>query len=200
MNKSLINKGKEKIIECFYNNRNKEIYFNEIIRETKLTQNTTLKHLQSLKENNLIKVTKSKAHTFYKINPSNPQIYSLFSYFDYKKLNNLSSRRKRAIIEYLDKLPTKPLIMLVFGSTAKGTYKNSSDIDIVLIYNKKKKVYKKLMDDIESLTGFNIQPFIIDYHYFIEQVLSGKDKVITHAIKTGFVVTGHYYFYKGVLR
>ena len=200
MNKSLFNKGKEKVIECFFNNKDKEIYFSEILRETNLTPNTTLKHLQSLKENDIIKINKSRAHTFYKINQLNPYVYSLFSYFDYKKLNNLSSQRKRAILEYIDKLPIKPLIVIVFGSTARGTYKNASDIDILLIYNKKEKKHEKLRNDIESITGFNIHPFIINYIYFKEQILTGKDKVVTHAIKTGFVITGHYYFYKEVLR
>ena len=46
---NILNKGKEKILECFYKNR-KELYFSEILRETKLTPNTTLKHLNNLKD------------------------------------------------------------------------------------------------------------------------------------------------------
>ena len=118
MNSNLFGKGKEKILECFYINRSKELYFSEILRETKLTQNTTLKHLKNLQENNLVISTKKIGNTFYKINPKNPQIYSIFSYFDFKKLNKLPSERKRAIIEFLEKLENKPLIVLVFGSTA----------------------------------------------------------------------------------
>ena len=195
MNSNLFGKGKEKILECFYINRSKELYFSEILRETKLTQNTTLKHLKNLQENNLVISTKKIGNTFYKINPKNPQIYSIFSYFDFKKLNKLPSERKRAIIEFLEKLENKPLIVLVFGSTAKGTFGKESDI-----YNKKESENKELKKEIEATTGTNIQTFIIDFDYFKEQLLKQEDNMIIHAIKTGFIISGHYIFYKEALK
>src|SRR3989344_3771663 len=193
----LFGKGKEKILECFYRNRNKELYFSEILRETNLTPNTTLKHLKNLE--NLIVSTKKIGNTFYKINPNNKIIYSIFSYFDYKKFNNLPSERKRAINEFLDNLKVKPLIAVVFGSTAKGTFSKESDIDILLIYNNKEKKDTKLKEDIEAITGTKTQTFIVDFDYFKEQILKEEDKVITHAIKTGFAITGFDKFYKEVL-
>ena len=116
MNSNLFGKGKEKILECFYINRSKELYFSEILRETKLTQNTTLKHLKNLQENNLVISTKKIGNTFYKINPKNPQIYSIFSYFDFKKLNKLPSERKRAIIEFLEKIKDEETVVLILDS------------------------------------------------------------------------------------
>ncbi|MBI4159423.1 nucleotidyltransferase domain-containing protein [Candidatus Woesearchaeota archaeon] len=194
---NLLNKGKEKILECFYRNR-KELYFSEILRETKLTPNTTLKHLNNLKD--LIISTKTKGNTFYKIDNKNLQVFSVFSYFDYKRFNELDNIRKRAISEFIENLNVKPLIILIFGSTAKKTYTKKSDIDILLIYNKKEEEDKKLKKDIEATTGLNIQTFIIDYDYFKEQLLKKEDNLIIHAIKTGFVITGGYYFYKEILR
>jgi predicted nucleotidyltransferase len=199
MNNNIFGKGKEKILECFYKNRNKEIYFSEILRQTGLTQNTTLKHLRKLQENKLILSTKRIGNTFYKINSNNYQTYSIFSFFDYKKLNNLPPERKMAIKEFLQKIKIKPLICLIFGSTAKGTFDKRSDIDILLIYNKKETQDRKLKEDIEAITGVKIQIFIIDFEYFKEQVLKQDDKVISHAIKTGFVINGFSYFYQGVL-
>ncbi|MCX6748651.1 MAG: nucleotidyltransferase domain-containing protein [Candidatus Pacearchaeota archaeon] len=199
MNNTLFGKGKEKILECFYRNRHKELYFSEILRETKLTQNTTLKHLKNLQISSLVISNKKIGNTFYRINAKNPQIYSLFSYFDYKRFNELPSERKRAIDEFFDKLKVQPLIALIFGSTAKGTFGKQSDIDILLIYNKKEAENKKIKEDIEAVTGVKIQIFIIDIDYFKEQILKEDDKVITHAIKTGFVITGFDKFYKEIL-
>lgn len=199
MNNNIFGRGKEKILECLYSNRFKELYFSEILRETKLTPNTTLKHLKNLQENNLIISIKKIGNTFYKLNSKNPQIYSILSYFDYKILNKLPSERKRAILEFLDKIKVKPLIAVVFGSTAKGTFEKNSDIDALLIFNKKENKDLKLKEDIEAITGLKIQAFIIDFEYFKEQVLKQEDKVIIHAIKTGFVVSGHDKFYKWVL-
>ena len=199
MNKSIFGKGKEKILECFYRNRSRERYFSEILRETNLTQNTTLKHLKNLQQNNLIISTKKIGNTFYKINPKNRQIYSIFSYFDFKRFNELPLERKRAISDFLDRLRIKPLICLIFGSTAKGTFEKESDIDILLIFNKKETEDSKLKKDIEAVTGVKIQTFIIDFDYFKEQIIKQEDKVISHAIKTGFVISGHDKFYKEVL-
>jgi predicted nucleotidyltransferase len=199
MNKNILSKGKEQVLESFYKNKNRELYFSEILRITKLTQNTTLRHLRSLESNKLIISTKKIANTFYKINNKNSLIFSIFSHFDYKRLNGLPGTRKRAIIEFIDKIKIKPMIAIVFGSTAKKTFTSESDIDILLIYNKKEMKDNKLKSDIEATTGSNIQEFIISYDYFKEQILKGEDSVITHAIKTGFVVLGHYYFYKGIL-
>lgn len=199
MNNSVFSKGKEKILACFYRNKSKELYFSEILRETNLTQNTTLKHLNNLAKNNLIISTKKIAHTFYKINAKNPQIYSIFSYFDYKKFNELPSSRKRAINDFLENLEIKPVITLIFGSTAKKTFTEDSDIDVLLVFNKKEEIAKKIVRDLEAITGFHIQTFVIDHDYFKEQILKEEDKVIIHAIKTGFVMTGHDHFYKEVL-
>lgn len=200
MNNSIFGKGKEKILECFYKNKFKEIYFSEILRETNLTQNTTLKHLQNLQKNHLIISTKKTGNTFYKINKINPQIYSIFSFFDYKKLNELTSTRKRAIKEFKDKLLIKPIIILIFGSTAKKSFTKESDIDTLIVFNNNQNIDKKIINDIEATYGINIQTFIIDYNYFKEQILKEDDKVIIHAIKTGFVISGHDYFYKEVLK
>ena len=199
MDNNLFGKGKEKILACFYRNRNKEMYFSEILRQTGLTQNTTLKHLQKLQENKLIFSTKKIGHTFYRINEKNPIIYSIFSYFDNKKFLELPFERRSAIIEFLDNASVKPLMCVVFGSTAKGTYTHESDIDILLVYNKDESVDKKLIKDIEAVTGTNIQPFVIDIDYFTEQLLKKEDKVFMHAIKTGFVVRGSAYYYREVL-
>lgn len=175
------------------------MYFSEILRETKLTQNTTLKHLKNLQKSKLIISTKKIGNTFYKVNSKNPQIYSIISFFDYKRFNDLPPERKRAVNEFLDRLRVKPLTALIFGSTAKETFRKDSDIDLLLVYNKKEAGESKLKEDIEATTGTKIQTFTISLDYFKEQILKRKDKVIIHAIKTGFVISGHDNFYKEVL-
>lgn len=200
MNRSVFGKGREKILECFYRNKNKELYFSEILRETGLTQTTTLKHLQVLQENGLILSIKKRANTFYKINSANQQIFSIFSYFDRRIFNELPPARKRAITVFLDRMETKPIIVLVFGSTASKTFNPDSDIDVLLVFNKKDIKDEKLRRDIEATTGTILQLFSIDYGYFKDQLLKKEDNVIIHAIKTGFVIAGHYYFYKEVLK
>jgi predicted nucleotidyltransferase len=199
MNNSLFGKGKEKILEAFYRTCGKELYFSEILRETKLTPNTTLKHLKNLAQLNFIIINKKIGNTFYKLNSKNIQIYSLLAYFDYKRFNQLPYERKRAILEFLGKIRVRPLIALIFGSTAKGTFTKESDVDILLIYNKKEIEDTKLKADINAVTGVKIQTFIFDFDYFKEQISKKEDSVLIHAIKTGFTFFGHDNFYEAVL-
>jgi len=200
MNQSVFNQGRAKILKCFYKNRRNPLYFREITRETGLTQTTTLAHLKALQEQRILTRIKKKAHTYYQINGKNPQVYALFSYLDYQHLNELPFERRSAIQEYLNQLKTKPLIALIFGSTAKKTFTSESDIDLLLVFNQKETRQEKLKNDIEATTGIHVQSFPIHYDYFKTQLLKQEDAVITHAIKTGFVVIGHHYFYEEVLK
>lgn len=197
---NLFGKGREKILEFFYLNKLNEPYFNEILRDTGLTPNTTLKHLAVLKELNLIVSKKKVANTFYKLNRDNPATYSILSYFDFKKFNSLPLARKNAILSFMKEIKTKPLIVVLFGSTANETFSSESDIDLLLVYNKKELKNVELSDNIRAIFGFEIQTFIIDLNYFEEQLLKNDDKVVSHAIKTGYPVKGFEEFYKKVLR
>ena len=199
MKQTLFGKGREKILRCFYEARGKERYFSEILRATGLSQPAGLHQLRALEASNVIVSTKKIGNTFYKINAKNPQVHAIFAYLDYQQLNELPSPRKKAIVEFLERSEKKPLIVVVFGSTAKGTFTKESDIDLLLVYNTKEKADTKLQGEIEAVTGMNIQTFIIDYAYFKEQMMKQDDAVITHAIKTGFPVSGFDLFYQEVL-
>src|SRR3989344_5949384 len=199
MKKTLFGKGREKVLRCFYEARGKERYFSEILRATGLSQPAGLHQLIALDASNVIVSTKKIGNTFYKINAKNPQVHAIFPYLDYQQLNELPSPRKKAIVEFLERSENKPLIAVVFGSTAKSTFTKESDIDLLLVYNTKEKADTKLQGEIEAVTGMNIQTFIIDYAYFKEQMMKQDDDVITHAIKTGFPVSGFDLFYQEVL-
>lgn len=200
MNRELLGKGREKIIEVFYKNRNREVYFRELMRQSGLTQSSTLKHLRFLEQIDLVTSKKKMSNTFYKLNKDNELIYAVLSYFDNKFFNLLPSLKKRAISYFLEKIETKPLIALIFGSTAKGTSNKESDIDLLLIFNKEELQDDKIKKDIKSLTSIAIHPFVISLEYFKEQLLKGEDSTILDAINTGFVIIGHYYLYKEVLK
>ena len=197
---NLFGKGREKILEFFYLNKFKESYFSEILKETNLTPNTTLNHLKVLQKSNLIISTKKTNNTFYKLNKAEPLVYSILSYFDFKKFNSLPSERKSAISSFLEKINVKPLIVLLFGSTATNNFSKESDIDLLLIFNKKELKNKKLLEDIEAVTGVKIQTFVIDLEYFEDQILRNEDKVVSHAIKTGYPVNGFEQVYKRIIK
>jgi predicted nucleotidyltransferase len=198
MNNRIFSKGKEKILRFFYANRNKSAYFSEILRSTKSTPNTTFRHLTALVANNLLTSKKSIANTHYQINSKNPEIYALFSYFDYGRIKELPVKRQRAIFEFLERIQIKPVIVVLFGSTAKGDFSDESDIDLLVIHNSKQEE-TQIKKDIEAITGITIQTINVDLNYFKEQLMKKEDSVLMHAIKTGIPIVGTYFFYNKVL-
>ncbi len=194
MNK-LFSKGKEKILECFYRNR-KEMYFSEILRETKLTPNTTLKHLKNLQEANLISSTKKIGNTFYRIN-SNQTVYSIFTYFDNLRLNSLNRDVKIPLNEFIKRMPKETAFIILFGSSSRKQEKKGSDIDLLIVLhdfkNKElqeqyeKYIKNQMQKTIEKINAASIHPFVV--FYTTTKVFKHEtDYLVTEAKNTGFCI------------
>jgi len=80
----------------------------------------------------------------------------------------LPAKVQIAVTDFLNELDEKPLITIIFGSYAKGTYTKDSDIDILLVFQKLEK-----QDQIESTakrismrTNTSISPIYLNYKSF----------------------------------
>ena len=115
--------------------------------------------------------------------------------FDLEKLNALPNIRKNAIKYFLDYLKEKPLIAFVFGSTAKGTFKEDSDIDIFIITNSKINT-EEAEKHAEALTGIRISTFQMRLEPFLKEIKLKEDPVIQSAIASGYPVLNNLYYYE----
>lgn len=181
--RTIIHKQYWKIIKLFYENKNKPIHLRGISRKINLKESSTSLHLKSLSK--LLKIEKEANLKKYSLKPS--VIPLIFPLYDSEKLENLPLLRKNAIKEYIKALPKKPILIIVFGSTAKGTYNQDSDIDILQISNMR---IKKAKEHAESITGMNLQIFQIS------DIKSYKDDLVKSALSTGFPVFNKDYFYE----
>ncbi len=122
----------------------------------------------------------------------------LFEIFDFDKLEQLSMIRKNAISCYLNKLSEKPVFAILFGSTAKETYTESSDIDILIVTNKKTST-KEAEKETDALTAIKVSTFQITYADFLDELKLKKDKVIQSAVLTGYPLINHISYYEVIL-
>ena len=76
----------------------------------------------------------------------------IFEHFDLERFEKLPDLRKKAIQTYIKNLPQLPIFAVLFGSTAKGTYKKESDIDILLVTNKGIST-EKAEKEVDALTS-----------------------------------------------
>lgn len=194
---TILKTGYNKILKLFYNDKNAEIHLRDLARKTGLNENGVSRYLNQLEHNSILKSKKDGNLKKYYINKNN-FVFLLFSIFDIEKYEKLPSVRKDALMYFLDKLKKKPIIAIIFGSTAKHTFNKESDLDLLLIVNEKINV-DNAEEFSESQTGIKINCFQINYSQFKEELKLKKDRVIQSAINSGYPVTNHILFYREVI-
>ncbi len=193
MIRTIIQKQYWNILQLFYTNHNSPLHLRDISRKINLRESATSRHLQALEKTNILKSYQEANLKKYSLKKQ--VIPEIFSSFDVEKLEALPLLRKNALKEYLKALKNKPVLMIVFGSTAKGNYKEDSDLDIIEIFTTKTNT-KDAKKHAEALTGISIQSFQITEANFYKELKMKEDKVIQSGINTGFPVFNNQYFYE----
>ncbi|MBI2665778.1 nucleotidyltransferase domain-containing protein [Candidatus Woesearchaeota archaeon] len=193
MIRTIISKQYWNIFQLFYANHNNPLHLRDISRKIKLKESATSRHLHALENNNILKSQKDANLRKYCLKKQ--AIPEIFSLFDDEKLGHLPLLRKNAIKEYLAALKNKPILMVIFGSTAKGNYTDNSDVDILEIFSNKTET-TKAKSHAGSLTGLKIQSFQITEADFYKELKMKEDMVIQSALNTGFPVFNNKFFYE----
>ena len=190
----ILKEGYWKILGLFYKGKDKKIHLRDIARQTKMNENSASRFLVSLEKQNILKSEKDGNLKKYSIRKNNV-VYSVFMLFDIEKFNKLPLLRRNAINYFFKELEEKPLVLFLFGSTAKETFTNKSDIDLLMIVNKKINI-EKAQRYVGAQTGIRISCFQIDYKSFLKELKTQEDKVIGSAVTTGYPLTNHIKFYE----
>ncbi len=191
--KTILKPAVYKILNIFYKNRNTPLHLREISRKTAMNESSIFRQLHLLVKDGVLKSHAEANLKKFKIN--NKIIPFIFPLFDQEKIQNLSLLRKNALKYYLEQLPEKPILALVFGSTAKGTFRDDSDVDLLIVTNSKKKDIDA-KEYVSALTTMKIQSFTLTEKRFKQEVVTKQDKVIQSALETGFPIFNEKYFYE----
>jgi len=195
---SILKEGYEKILRIFYNNKDNRIHLRDIARKTGLNENSVSRFLNQLVKLEILKYEKDGNLKKYFIK-KNFLIFVIFSIFDIKRFESLASLRKRAFEYFFEKLEEQPIIVVLFGSSAKENYSDKSDIDLLLVVNKKIKT-EKAEKNAETQTGLRINCLQISYEDFINEVILKQDKVVQSALNSGYPLTNHIKYYLEILK
>jgi len=191
---TMIQTGHSKILRLFYENKRANLHLRDIARKTKLYPNSTTRFLNQLEKEGILTSQKDGNLKKYRIKKSE-RLNNIFNSFDIERLNKLPLARRRAVTYFLDKLQEKPIIVLLFGSTAKETFRKDSDIDLLLIVNKKIDA-EKSKDFVDAQIGIKINCFQITYEEFKKEIKLKEDKVIQSALNTGYPIFNQMLFYE----
>lgn len=194
---TILKTGYWKVVGLFYKEPSAKFHLREIARKTKLNENSATRFLRKMEEEGILKSEREGNLLKYGIK-KNKKVFLLFSLFDEEKLSRLPLLRRNAVLYFHQALEEKPIIMVVFGSTAKETYQSGSDIDLLLIVNKKINT-KNAEHYVEAQAAMSISCFQMTYPDFLKEIKLKEDKVIASALATGYPVTNNVLYYQEVL-
>ncbi len=184
-----------KIIDALDKNK-KGVHIRELARLVETSYNNTVRNIKILEKENAIR--KEKEANLIKIRLKNSLM--TVAYLKQAHTENFLKLPKKiimAITEFLNELQEKPLIALIFGSFAKGSYGSGSDIDILLVFQKiiNQNDIENTAKRISMRTNTRLSPVYVDYESFQKNFLS-KDHAFSNEIRQNVIIfTGieHYY-------
>jgi len=167
------------------------MHLREISRNIHLREGPLTRHLNKLVKDNILTFKKEGNLKKFSIT----RIQKIFSIYDLERYEKLPYIRKNAINFYINALKEKPVIIILFGSTAKGNFKDDSDIDLITIFNKKTDT-KEALKYAEAQTSIKISEFQLTYEDFIKELKLKQDNVIQAGIETGYPIYNQIFFYE----
>lgn len=186
-------KAEDKIIRAFFEINEEKLYYNQIKEQTKLSHSSLQNSLDKLTKNNILFLEKTKSNTFYKI--KDKKIFALkFSEIAINKFNKLNHNIKIPLNYFLKNLPEEIYTIILFGSASRGEETKDSDIDLVVVSNKKQDLSKNKKEaEITSIYPISL------FQATTLQFKKNQDDIIIQARKTGFPIYKEQNFYEVLL-
>ena len=122
----------------FVNEYNIKLTASEISRKTKIPRRSISRILSKSVKINLIRYTIEGKNKKYYLDLNDQRIKLLIEFIEYYKSLKFSLEKKRIFLMFEDIIKLRDIVL--FGSYAKGNPTKESDIDILIIGNKSKKI------------------------------------------------------------
>ena len=186
-------KPEDKIYRAYFESKKSTLYFNEIKELSKLSDSSLANTLNKFTRNSTLTQEKTKSNTFYKI--KDKKLFALkFSEIAIHKFNELNIGVKTPLKNFLKNIPKEIYTIVLFGSASKKEEQKGSDIDLLIIANKK----HYLTNNKKEAEITSKHPISL-FQATIEQFMQNKDDVIIQARKTGFPIYKEQNFYEVIL-
>lgn len=151
---------------------NKGIHLRAISRLVKSGLPNVKRFLEILEKERVVSKEKEANLIKFKLRESQKTLAYL-KQVNTEKLLDLPLNIRNAVNDFISELEIKPLIIILFGSYAKGNYIKDSDIDILLVFQKLEKE-KDIENDAKRIsmrTNTKINPVYVEYKNFEKNFL-----------------------------
>ena len=186
------------IIRLYAKETGASIHLRAIARQTGLNVNSASRFLSQLERQGVLRSEREGSLKKYSLRPGD-RTFLLLTTLDLERLESLPGIRRKAIQQYLASLSEQPLITFLFGSTAKGTFRKDSDIDLLLVVNRRVRT-EAAENKAEAQTGLRVNALQVTFPEFLEELRLRKDKVLQAALEHGYPLTNHMGFHRVHMR
>jgi len=140
----------------------------------------------------LLKKQKSGNQINYFLDYSKKALTPMLNNVEFSRFNKLPAKIKLAVNDFLKELKEKPIIAVIFGSYAKGNYTKTSDIDILLVFQKleNEKQIENIAKKISMRTNTKINSVYLDYDVFKESFHNLTKDFFKNLKKEKIILTG----------
>ncbi len=183
----------DKIYLAYFELKQSKLYYNQIKEYTKSSHSSIQNTLEKLTKKKILKQIKTKSNTFYEINDKKFLVLK-FSEIALRKFNNLNVNIKIPLKNFLKNISKEIYTVILFGSASRKEEQKESDIDLLVITNKKIDLTKN-KKEAEITSKYPISIFQADINQFIEN----KDDIIIQARKTGYPIYKEQNFYEAII-
>ncbi len=149
-----------------------QIYLNPGIHKRELSKQLKL-GMPSIdyglnKINKLVKMQKAGNQINYFLDYSKEGLSSALSIVESGRFEKLPVKVRLSVRDFLNDLEDKPIIAVIFGSYADGTYTKNSDIDVLLVFQKieDSKKIENTAKKISMKTNTQLNPVYLSYQEF----------------------------------
>jgi predicted nucleotidyltransferase len=163
-----------KVLEFFFANPTAEFHEREVLRNAKISKGSANRILRRLAALSLLNRTEKGRMVFYRLNASDPFVKQM------KILSNVWALRP-----FVQGLRESARKVILFGSCAEGTDIAESDIDVLILTDKKKQV-KECVSAFNRQSERPLSPVIVDMEEFMK--MKKEDRPLFERIDRGITL------------
>jgi len=173
---------------------NEGIHIRELSRKLKLSIPAVKNHVDKLLKEGLITKKYEGRNLKLYINRKNRNLTSYLYQIESIRLKSLPKVIGDAVFDIISLLENKPIIVIIFGSYAKGTFTKTSDLDVIFVFNKLNDELEKKAKLVSSRHGISIEPVYLSWNNFRKKFFDEKDAFMKELKENKIIVIGVEYW------
>ncbi|MFH1682880.1 MAG: nucleotidyltransferase domain-containing protein [Candidatus Woesearchaeota archaeon] len=186
-------KPEDKVYLAYFESKKPSLYFNELKELSKLADSSLANTLNRLVETGILTKEATRSNTYYRI--KDRKIFALkFSEIAIHRFNSLNPNIKIPLRNFLKNTSEEVYTIILFGSVSRKEEQRNSDIDLLIISNKKIDLSKNKKE--AEITSKHLLSL---FKATVSQFKKNTDDVIIQARKTGFPIYKEQNFYEVIL-